>query len=169
MYVGPQHLRLSCVISGLARDAVGRIGDSPSGRVDIRVDRAGATTVVDDSAGWSALCGTRRFASLHDAVLHVGSGTTMLGIAAALSEELVVEVRGNGVTRRQTFARGLPTSEDEHLATGKPDGVTVTYRPDVQLVDASLLDRTALLAELHAYRLRTPRILLDVQVASEPI
>jgi len=72
----------------------------------------------------------------------VSGGLHGVGISVvnALSESLHVEIKQNGQVYRQTYERGVPTSELEAVATTNRTGTKITFRPDHKIFEELVYD-----------------------------
>ena len=72
----------------------------------------------------------------------VSSGLHGVGISVvnALSEKLVAEVHKDGKIYRQSFSRGVPTSELEVVGKTDRTGTTISFWPDGQIFQVTTLD-----------------------------
>ena len=67
-----------------------------------------------------------------------------LTVVNALSEFTEVVVKKNGKKYRQTFAKGVPTSQLEELGETTEHGTTVTFKPDAEIFKTISFDSTLL-------------------------
>jgi DNA gyrase subunit B len=134
-------------------------------KIQVRIHEDGSVTVSDDGRGipvdfhedqgMSALevIMTKLHAGgkFENSAYKVSGGLHGVGISVvnALSDLLEVEVHRDGKVYRQTFSRGLSTSELEKIGTSDQRGTTVRFRPD-----AEVFDTTDLVYETIAKRLR---------------
>src|SRR2546427_1326693 len=67
----------------------------------------------------------------------VSGGLHGVGVSVvnALSEWLVAEVRRDGKTYRQEFARGEPTTDMKTIGPTKETGTTITFMPDHEIFE----------------------------------
>jgi len=72
----------------------------------------------------------------------VSSGLHGVGISVvnALSSKLVAEVFLNGVHYRQTFERGVPTTELEEVGEATHHGTTITFWPDSEIFQVTTFE-----------------------------
>jgi DNA gyrase subunit B len=72
----------------------------------------------------------------------VSSGLHGVGISVvnALSSKLVAEVFQNGKHYRQSFAKGVPTSELETVGKADHHGTTITFWPDVEIFQVTTFE-----------------------------
>ncbi len=72
----------------------------------------------------------------------VSGGLHGVGISVvnALSEQLDVEVKQNGQVYRQTYSRGMATSELEVVATTNRTGTKITFKPDHEIFEELVYD-----------------------------
>ena len=72
----------------------------------------------------------------------VSSGLHGVGISVvnALSSKLVAEVFLNGIHYRQTFERGVPTTELEKVGKATHHGTTITFWPDSEIFQVTTFE-----------------------------
>ena len=118
----------------------------PDGSISVRDNGRGIPTDRIDEYDMSAV--TVVLTMLHAGGKFGGGGYKVSGglhgvgvsVVNALSEWLTVEVRRDGFTWTQSFARGEPTSE---LVKGEPTsehGTTVTFKPDADIFETTEVD-----------------------------
>jgi DNA gyrase subunit B len=118
----------------------------PDGSISVHDNGRGIPTDRIDEYNMSAV--TVVLTMLHAGGKFGGGGYKVSGglhgvgvsVVNALSEWLTVEVRRDGFTWTQSFARGEPTSE---LVQGEPTtehGTTVTFKPDADIFETTEVD-----------------------------
>ncbi len=124
--------------------------------VDVRMLADGGITVSDNGRGIPVDIHPKTGKSTLETVLtilHAGgkfggggykvsSGLHGVGISVvnALSNKLVAEVRLNGNIYRQSFAKGVPTSEIEIVGKSTETGTTISFWPDDTIFQATDFD-----------------------------
>lgn len=130
--------------------------------VTIHVD--GACTVTDDGRGIPTevhpelgrpACEVVLTTLYSGAKFREGSYWTTAGLHGvgvscvnALAEELQLEVWRDGRHHRQTFARGVPTSDLQSLGATERRGTRITFRPDPTIFDSGDLSADVVLQRL---------------------
>jgi len=81
----------------------------------------------------------------------VSGGLHGVGISVvnALSEWLIVEVYQNRKQYKQTYFRGIPTSELQEVGPSERQGTQVTFKPDAEIFDSVDFDFEKLASRLH--------------------
>ncbi len=101
----------------------------------------------------------------------VSGGLHGVGVSVvnALSEWLVAEVKRDGKTWRQEFARGEPTGAMKATGPAKETGTTISFLPDLEIFDELEWSRETLLQRLRetAFLTRGLRIVLIDERAGE--
>jgi DNA gyrase subunit B len=118
------------------RNEIVEVTIHPDDSVTVRDAGAGIPVEVIPEQGLSAL--TVVLTKLHAGGKFGGEGYKVSGglhgvgvsVVNALSEWLVAEVRRDGKTFRQEFARGEPTTEMKTIGPTKESGTTISFRPD---------------------------------------
>ena len=113
----------------------------PDNSVTVRDEGAGIPVDVIPEQGLPAL--TVVLTKLHAGGKFGGEGYKVSGglhgvgvsVVNALSEWLVAEVRRDGKTYRQEFARGEPTTDMKTIGPTKETGTTITFMPDHEIFE----------------------------------
>jgi DNA gyrase subunit B len=131
----------------------------------VRVSVEGQLAEVEDDGGGMSLAPDPksgvRFVELALTTLHCGPtldahfphvhvGSTGVGLVAvnALSESLEIEVRRDGWSWQQRFARGVPLGPLERGARTNRTGTRVRFRADASIFGATPFDRTSIRSRL---------------------
>ncbi len=152
-------------------------------KIQVKVHEDGSVSVIDDGRGipidlhedqgMSALevIMTKLHAGgkFENSAYKVSGGLHGVGISVvnALSDSLEVEVHREGKLFRQTYSRGLPTSELEKIGVTDHRGTTIKYR-----ADPDVFETTEVLYDVIAKRLREMAYLnagLEIQLSDERI
>src|SRR5437867_8907825 len=154
MYIGSTGIRglhhlVSEVVDNAVDEALAGYNDSveitihPDNSVTVRDRGRGIPTDVIPEQGISAL--EVVLTKLHAGGKFGGEGYKVSGglhgvgvsVVNALSEWLVAEVRRDGKTYRQEFARGEPTTDMKTIGPTKETGTTITFMPDHEIFETA--------------------------------
>ena len=140
----------------------------PDDSVTVRDAGRGIPVDVMEEQGLSAL--TVVLTKLHAGGKFGGDGYKVSGglhgvgvsVVNALSEWLVAEVRRDGKTYRQEFARGVPQGDLELVGDTKDTGTTISFLPDSEIFEETEFSSTTLVQRLRetAFLTRGLRIVL---------
>ncbi len=81
-----------------------------------------------------------------------------LTVVNSLSEYVVATIKRDGKVYRQTFSRGLPTSQLEVVGTTEERGTTIKFKPDTEIFSVNKFDTTALEERLRDVSYLSPGI-----------
>jgi DNA gyrase subunit B len=151
-------------------------------RIDLTVGANGAITVADNGAGigvrghapsvpsFETLFTTMRdtaTADGHHPHVHLAFGTG-LGPVSALCAELVVEVRNEDGAYRQTFERGVKTSELLQVdAEPSGTGTTIHMVPDPEIFGGVRIDVDRLEREIQQLAFLQPGVVTTLSIESQ--
>ncbi len=114
-----------------------------NGSVSVHDDGRGIPVDLHEESGMSALevIMTKLHAGgkFENSAYKVSGGLHGVGISVvnALSSSLEVEVRRDGKLYRQTYSRGVPTSELEKIGVSDQRGTAITYRADSEIFETT--------------------------------
>lgn len=155
MYIGSTGpAGLHHLVTELVDNCIDEIGAGYGTQIDVQLHTDGSVTVADDgrgipvdmhaTAGVSALevvMTTLHAGGKFDGRDQVGYQTAggLHGVGAscvnALSEWLHVQVKQNGATYEQRYARGIPQTSVEEIGVSKKTGTRTTFMPDAEIFD----------------------------------
>lgn len=155
MYIGSTGpAGLHHLVTELVDNCIDEIGAGYGTQIDVQLHTDGSVTVADDgrgipvdmhaTAGVSALevvMTTLHAGGKFDGRDQVGYQTAggLHGVGAscvnALSEWLRVQVKQNGATYEQRYARGIPQTSVEEIGVSKKTGTRTTFMPDAEIFD----------------------------------
>ena len=155
MYIGSTgSAGLHHLVTELVDNSIDEIGAGYGTQISIQLHRDGSVTVADDgrgipvdmhaTAGVSALevvMTTLHAGGKFDGREQVGYQTAggLHGVGAscvnALSEWLRVEVKQDGTTYEQRYARGVPQTPVEETGKSRKTGTRTTFMPDAEIFD----------------------------------
>jgi DNA gyrase subunit B len=162
MYIGSTGVRgLHHLVYEVVDNSVDEALAGFCSRVDVTIHPDNSITVVDDGRGIPVAMHEKEGRPAVEVVLTVlhaggkfgdGGGYKVSGglhgvgvsVVNALSEELHVEVRRDGFTWTQDYARGVPQNELQKGAPTKETGTTVTFLPDADVFETLDFDFTTL-------------------------
>ncbi len=122
------------VMAGHAK--VIRVTVNPDGSVTVADDGRGIPVEIDESIGCSALEGVMTMlkygGKFDNKAYKTSGGLHGIGVKAVnfLSEWCEVEVRRDGHTYQQEYARGKPTGKVTAIASAEGTGTKTTFKPD---------------------------------------
>lgn len=133
-------------------------------KIDVIIHEDGSLSVEDDGRGIPVDYHEDQGMSALEVVmtkLHAGGkfdndtykvsgGLHGVGVSVvnALSTELLVEVRRDGSLWKQTFARGVPTSDLEKIGDAEDTGTRVTFTADPEIFETVIYERDVLAKRL---------------------
>jgi len=185
MYVGDTddgsgvlHLLLELVANAYDQYLTGRCT-----KVAIDIAADGTITVEDDGPGFSS-GGSAELPPLHEMLtqlsrrptvdghrphVHLGLGGMGLFVVNALSERFELRSIREGMETAVAYARGTVVEAVTTIATHKPDGTMVRFRPDPTIFTYPRVPRTALANRLEDLSFLAPRLTLSWKIEGDDL
>jgi DNA gyrase subunit B len=106
--------------------------DTKNGRVSVSDDGRGIP--VDNGVLEKILCTLHMGGKFEEGAYQTSSGLNGVGASCvnALSSEMIVEVFKDGWSYKQTFSKGVKTSEIQKIGRTNKQGTTITFVPDIE-------------------------------------
>ena len=178
MYIGSTGVRgLHHLVYEVVDNSVDEALAGHASRVDVTIHPDNSVTVVDDGRGIPVALHEKENKPAVEVVLTVlhaggkfgdGGGYKVSGglhgvgvsVVNALSEKLRVEVRRDGFTWTQDYARGIPLGPLEKGEPTQDTGTTITFVPDAEIMEETEFEFSTLEQRLRetAYLTRGLRI-----------